>query len=93
MEMPKEGVYLVYFTASWCGPCRQMAPAYQDVMEELEERIKPLKIDVEEEPILASKYNVRGVPTLIFMKDGNEVNRHIGLMQKNKLKEFIIDNL
>lgn len=93
MEMPKEGVYLVYFTASWCGPCRQMAPAYQDVMEELKERIKPLKIDVEEEPILASKYNVRGVPTLIFMKDGNEVNRHIGLMQKNKLKEFIIDNL
>jgi thioredoxin 1 len=71
--------------ASWCQPCKTLAPILEAVTQEL--NIELVKIDIEENDELAEYYKVRSIPTLIFMKEGVEVGRHIGMIQKDKLIE------
>jgi len=70
---------------NWCAPCRTLAPILEAVTQEL--NIELVKIDIEENDELAEYYKVRSIPTLIFMKEGVEVGRHIGMIQKDKLIE------
>lgn len=77
---------LVDFYASWCGPCKMLAPILEEVGKELEEE-QICKIDIDESFDLAKSYGVMSVPTLILFKDGIEVKRAIGL----KNKDFIVD--
>jgi len=81
---------LIDFHASWCGPCQTLAPILQDVKKELGENIKIVKVDVDKNKPLAAKFKVRGVPTLMLFKNGQQLWRKSGLMTKNDLKEAIL---
>ncbi|SFI97881.1 thioredoxin [Olleya namhaensis] len=80
---------LVDFYAEWCGPCKTMSPILKDVKDNLKERVSIIKIDVDKNQELASKYQVRGVPTLLLFKNGKQVWRQSGVLQKNELIDVI----
>jgi thioredoxin 1 len=80
---------LVDFFADWCGPCKMLAPILKDVKEDLGDTIKIIKIDVDKNQPLAGKYQVRGVPTMLLFKNGKQVWRQSGVLQKNELISII----
>ncbi|PIB31627.1 thioredoxin [Gaetbulibacter sp. 5U11] len=80
---------LVDFFAEWCGPCKTMSPILKDVKDNLKDRVSIIKIDVDKNQELASKYQVRGVPTLLLFKNGKQVWRQSGVLQKNELINVI----
>lgn len=80
---------LVDFFADWCGPCKTLAPILKDVKDEMGEDIKIVKIDVDKNQSLATTYQVRGVPTMILYKNGKQVWRQSGVVQKRDLIQII----
>jgi thioredoxin 2 len=76
---------LVDFWAQWCGPCRMLAPAIEQLAGEIDGRARVAKLNIDENPGLASRFNVRSIPTLIIFKDGREVDRLVGLMAKGQI--------
>ncbi len=80
---------LVDFWAEWCGPCKMIAPALEEVAEEYSGRLKVCKVDVDSNNETPQKYNVRGIPTLIIFKNGNVEATKVGALSKTQLKDFI----
>lgn len=80
---------LVDFFADWCGPCKLLAPILKQVKDELGDSIKIIKVDVDKNQPLAAKYQVRGVPTLLLFKNGKQLWRQSGVLQKNELISII----
>ena len=80
---------LIDFYADWCGPCKMLAPILEQVKEEMGDNVKIYKIDVDKNPRIAGKYNVRGVPTMLLFKDGKPVWRQSGVLQKGEIIEVI----
>ena len=80
---------LVDFTATWCGPCKALAPIVDQVATELDGKVKVGKLDVDESPITAGKFGVRGVPTVMVFKNGERSAQHVGLTTKAKLIALI----
>ena len=83
---------LIDFHADWCGPCKVLAPILKDVKKELKDSIKIIKIDVDKNQTLAAKYQVRGVPTMILFKNGKQLWRQSGVVQKNDIINVIKSN-
>ncbi|MDD6133360.1 MAG: thioredoxin [Selenomonadaceae bacterium] len=83
-----KGTVLIDFWASWCGPCRMLSPIVDQVAEEHPD-IKVSKINVDEEPELASQFDVMSIPMLVVFKDGQKVNESVGLIPKEKVEELI----
>lgn len=77
------------FWAPWCGPCKIMGPIFDEVSEKFSDKVKFVKINVDENPKMAEKYNVMSIPTLIIFKDKKEADRSTGLQSKESLKEKI----
>ena len=77
---------LVDFWATWCMPCRMLAPTIEEIAEEADSRAYVGKVNVDEEPQLAIQYGVRSIPTLIFFRDGKEVGRMVGVQDKEDIE-------
>lgn len=85
----KDKPVLVDFFATWCSPCQTMTPILKEVKEDLGDNVKIIKIDVDKNKALATKFQVRGVPTFMIFKNGKQVWRQAGLITKNELKQKI----
>jgi len=85
----KDTPVLVDFFATWCGPCQTMGPILKDVKDTLGEGVSILKIDVDKNQALAAQFQVRGVPTFILFKNGKQVWKQSGLIQKKELVHVI----
>ncbi len=86
-ETVNEGVALVDFWAPWCGPCRMLAPAIDELAVEFENKAKICKVNTEEQEQLTAQYQVRSIPTILFMKDGEIVDQIIGATTKTILAD------
>jgi thioredoxin 1 len=84
---------LVDFHATWCGPCKMMAPILQDVKHKVGDAVSIIKIDVDKNPQVAQAYQVQGVPTLILFKAGQPIWRQSGVVQAKQLEQILNNNL
>ncbi|MDO4492296.1 MAG: thioredoxin [Clostridia bacterium] len=80
---------LVDFWAEWCGPCRMLAPTIEELSEEYAGRAAVCKVNVDEEPALAMRFNVSAIPTVIAFQNGREVDRSLGLVAKSVLEDLL----
>jgi thioredoxin 1 len=80
---------LVDFTATWCGPCRQIAPLVDQLADEYQGRAKVAKLDIDESPETARRFQIRGVPTILIFKGGEVVDQQVGLAPKTILAQKI----
>lgn len=89
----EKGLVFVDFFATWCVPCRMMGMVLEEVEEELGDKVKIVKIDVDKDEKLARSFGILSIPTTILFKDGVEIDKHIGMMSKDKVINLIKDNL
>lgn len=80
---------LVDFWASWCAPCRAIAPIVDEMAQEYAGKLRVVKVNVDDNPATPGKYGVRGIPTLILFKGGKVVDQLVGAVPKNQIKELI----
>ena len=80
---------VVDFWAEWCGPCRMIAPALEEISGSLGGKVKIVKLNVDENPQTAAKYGIQSIPTLMIFKDGQMASRQIGAAPKQKLEQWI----
>lgn len=88
-QQTKNKLVLVDFWASWCAPCRMMAPILNDVSEELNGNSRVGKVNIEQYQSMAQKFKIRNIPTLVLFKDGKEINRFVGI----KSKDFLLKEM
>jgi thioredoxin 1 len=83
------GLVMVDFWAEWCGPCRAIAPLLEELAEASEGRVTLMKVNVDEHPGLAARYNIRSIPTILFVKEGQVVDRVVGAVPKAVLQTIV----
>ncbi len=89
-EVLKSSVpFLLDFSAVWCGPCRVLAPVVEKLADEYQGKARVGKLDIDDSPAVASKFGIRGVPTVLVFKDGKESGRHVGVTSKEVLVKLL----
>ncbi|GGE42362.1 thioredoxin [Pullulanibacillus camelliae] len=83
------GLVLADFWATWCGPCKMIAPVLEELDAEMSDKVKIVKLDVDENQETAGKFGVMSIPTLLLFKDGEVVDKAVGYQPKEALAEFI----
>ncbi|MDH5722472.1 MAG: thioredoxin [Alphaproteobacteria bacterium] len=83
---------LVDFWAEWCGPCKALMPTIEEVAAEMGDKVKIVKVNIEESPVTPTQYGLRGVPTLMLFKEGKVVDTRVGGMPKSQLSDWLNDN-
>lgn len=84
---------LIDFWAEWCGPCKQIAPILDDIAKEYDGKVQIAKINIDNNSQTPQKFIVRGIPTLLLFKNGEEANRQVGAVNKAQLREFLDQNI
>ncbi|MBP5343611.1 MAG: thioredoxin [Alphaproteobacteria bacterium] len=84
---------LVDFFATWCGPCRQMLPIADELSESMKDKVKIVKMDVDDAPETPEKYGIQSIPTMILFKNGQNITEHHGACTKAELENWIIQKL
>ena len=84
-----KGLVMVDFWAVWCGPCQMVAPIVGELAEEYAGQLKVLKLNTDDNPEIATKFHVMSIPSLIFFKDGQQIDKLVGAQSKQKFKETI----
>jgi thioredoxin 1 len=82
---------LVDFWAEWCGPCKQIGPALEQIAEELQGQVTIAKINIDDSPMTPGRYGVRGIPTLMLFKDGQMASMKVGAMPKSKIVDWLAE--
>lgn len=84
-----DGLVMVDFWAAWCGPCRIIAPTVEEIAKEYAGKLKVMKLNTDENPDIASRYKIMGIPTLLFFKGGEKLDQVVGAVPKPQLKSKI----
>jgi thioredoxin 1 len=84
-----QGLVMVDFWAAWCGPCRAIAPVLEQLAEASAGRVMLMKVDVDESPALAARYEIRSIPTILFFKEGAVVERVVGAVPRAVLQDIV----
>ncbi len=87
--LESSGLVLVDFWAEWCGPCKQISPALDEISQEMGEALTVAKINIDENPNTPTKYGVRGIPTLMLFKDGEIAGTKVGASPKGQIEDWI----
>jgi thioredoxin 1 len=89
----KDGVVVVDFFATWCGPCKMLAPVFEEVGEELADKAKFIKVNVDESPDIASRYQVMTIPSILVLKEGAQKEFSVGFVPKAQLNSLVEKHL
>ena len=84
---------LIDFFATWCGPCKMLGPILKEVKSELKDNVRIIKVDVDKNPMIATRYQIRSIPTLVVFKNGQPCWKGIGLQNAGELNEVIRQHL
>ena len=91
--LQSEKLVIVDFWATWCGPCRMLSPLLDEVEAEMEDKVEVVKVNVDDADEIAMRYRIMSIPTLLFFKNGQMVDRSVGAMPKSTLVDKINANL
>ena len=84
---------LVDFWAEWCGPCKAIAPSLEEISEEMKDRLKVVKVNVDENPTVSQSYGIRSIPALMIFKNGEKVSEKMGALPKSALQAWVNETL
>jgi len=87
--LKSDGPVVVDFWAEWCGPCKMIGPSLEEISEEMGGKVKVVKLNIDDNPSIPSKYGVRGIPTLMVFKDGEVKSTQVGANPKSKIADWI----
>ena len=89
----ESGITVVDFFATWCGPCKMLAPVLEGLSGDMEGKVKFIKVDIDQSSDLANEFQIASVPTMVIFKDGQKVEQLIGFLPKEKIQQTIEANL
>ncbi|MCR4694349.1 MAG: thioredoxin [Pseudobutyrivibrio sp.] len=92
-SMDKSGVSVIDFNATWCGPCKMLAPVLEELSEDMAGKVNFYAVDTDENPELASQFGIMNIPAVVLLKDGQKVDMNVGFVPKPALADFINKNL